>query len=289
MGEMRTLRSVVIVAALVAGTMAQAQSGQPLRFNVAPGSSYAMTSVTSMKMAFSGMMDREMTTKSTVSQTLKFDAGEGAWLKFTLSTSDFKTEGEQMMEGMGPSPDEMAAAFKNVRTVGEVGPNGGTRNVKLEGTDGLDMMTKGMVTRIVEGVSQLGLLGLTFPDGPVEVGTEWKANFDMAKTLGDSMMGMAQDVKGDFPYVFTVEAFEAVDGAPHAKVKVFTDGKATFRVQGPGGEGDGNMTMTSLGHMWIDLATGLPTKSATEMAMTIDIGMLQITQEMKIDTTLKKG
>ncbi|MCW5936210.1 MAG: hypothetical protein KIT11_02750 [Fimbriimonadaceae bacterium] len=243
---------------------------------------------TDMKMSFSGMMDREMKMKTDTSQNIDFGADADGWSKFTITTTDIKMAGDDPGQGMGGDPQDMVDGLKKVKIVGEVNQRGGTRNVQLADADSLDPMSQGAMVRSVEQFTQLGFFGLEFPEDDVSVGTKWSKEMDMKKLLEASMMGMAQDIQGKLPTTFEVEGFEDVDGQPHAKVKFFSDGKATFNINVGSGDTAGSMSITVLGHSWISLGTGMPTKSVSETALMIDMGMLQIQQEMKSEAKISK-
>lgn len=233
-------------------------------------------------MTFSGMMDSNMATKTTMTQAYKFDKAEEGWWKFDLSTTDFKLDGDLGMPGMASDPTAMIEAVKKVKVGGEVNNLGKARNVKVGGDDSLDMMTKGMMAANIEYLSQVGFMSILFPEAPVAVGTKWKSDFDMSKIMEANGGGFLTNAKGNVPIEFEVLAFEEVEGKKAVKIQVFSDGKVTFDSQGGG---SGTMTTTSKGNLWLDLATGLPIKSDTKLANNIDVGgQLNIAQDITITT-----
>ncbi|MBS1722944.1 MAG: hypothetical protein JSS66_08335 [Armatimonadetes bacterium] len=275
-------KSLLFVCLACAVVSANAQDTKTLRFNIAPGTTLASTSVTDSKFVISGPMDQEAKNKTTIVQEYKFDSGADGWLKFLLTTTDFKMEGDDLNFGMGGGATDMAAAVKSVKVNGEVNNLGKTRNVAAGGVDQLDMMTKQMLSSIIDRINQIGLLMMSYPEEAVGVGSKWKVDMNLGKAL--EAIPFFENCKGTAPVEFTLESFEKLDGKDVAKVKVFIDGKVTFDLQG--GQGSGNMSTTSAGNVWIDLATGIPSKGETKMANAIDFGMGNLQQEMTITSTV---
>jgi len=281
---MNALKRCSILALVVLASLAQAQDKKTIRLNVKPGTVMTSTSVTDGKFAMTGPADQTVNNKTTMVQQYKFDAGSDGWMKFLIETTEFKMEGEQFNMGTEVNTDQIIAQAKKVKISGEVNNVGAARNVVLAGADDMEMGTKQMMSSISDRISQIGLLSMYFPEEGVAVGTTWKKEIDLAKSL--AAISFFTDVSGKAPVEFTVEAFENVDGKDTAKIKVFLDGRVTFGLNfGGGGDTKGNMSTTSSSHVWIDLATGLPVKSDTKMANNIDFGMGTMQQEMSITTT----
>jgi|GEM_PF-1731930 len=277
-------RKMAFVAlAFSAITIANAQETHVLRLALEGGKTLAVTTVSDTKMAFTGPMEQEMKTKTTMVQNYKFDKSEEGWWKFDVFTSDFKMDGDAGIPGMGGDPTTMVEAVKKVKFGGEVNNLGKTRNVKVSGDESLDMMTKGMMATMVENLTQIGFLAIMFPEAAVGVGTKWKAEFDMAKVMEANGGGFLTNAKGMVPIEFEVLSFEDLAGKKVVKIQVFSDGKVTFDSSMGG---SGTMSTTSKGNLWIDLATGLPVKSDTKLANNIDIGgQMNIAQDLTINTT----
>ena len=281
---MNALKRCSILALVVLAACAQAQDKKTIRLNVKPGTVMTSTSVTDGKFAMTGPADQTVNNKTTMVQQYKFDAGSEGWMKFLIETTDFKMEGEQFNMGTEINTDQIIAQAKKVKISGEVNNVGAARNVVLSGADDMEMGTKQMMSSISDRISQIGLLSMYFPDEGVTVGTTWKKEIDLAKSL--AAIPFFTDVNGKAPVEFTVEGFENVEGKDTAKIKVFLDGRVTFGLNfGGGGDSKGNMSTTSSSHVWIDLATGLPVKSDTKMANNIDFGMGTMQQEMSVTTT----
>ena len=261
---------------------ASAQESHTLRLALEAGKTLSVTTVSDTKMAFTGAVDQEMNTKTTMIQDYKFDQSGEGWWKFDLSTRDFKLDGDATMPGAASDPSAMIEAVKKVKVGGEVNSVGKARNVKIDGQDSLDPMTKGMIAATIEYLQQIGFMSIVFPEAPVAVGTKWKTDFDMSKILEANGGGFLTNAKGNVPIEFEVLGFEDVDGKKAAKIQVFHDGKVTFdSTMG----GSGTMTTTSKGNLWIDLATGLPLKGDTKLANNIDIGgQFNISQEISVVT-----
>ncbi len=281
---MKHIKSTSILALIVLAGLSFAQDKKVLRLAVKPGTTFSHVSVTTGKFALTGVGDQEFKTKTTFGQDFSFENGTDGWLKFTATTTEFKSEGDQMdMGGAGVSPEDIAAAVKKVKFSGEVNNLGSTRNIALANDDGLDMMTKQMMSSITDQMSQLGFFAMSFPEDGVAVGTKWKKDYDLAKSLAG--IPFFSNVKGASPTEYTVEAFETVEGKNTARIKTFSDGKATFELS-MGGGGSGSLTTTSSGMVWVDLETGLPVKSETKLASTIDFGMGTMQQEMSISSKM---
>lgn len=254
-----------------------------MRLALEPGKTLHVTTVSETKMAFTGPIEQEMSTKSTMVQAYKFDAGADGWWKIAMTTVDFKMEGGMDMPGMQTDPAQILDAVKKVKVTAEVNNLGQARNVKMEGDQDLDMTTKGMTASMSEYLSQIGFMGLQFPEESLAVGSKWSKSFDMAKILEANSGGFLSNAKGTMPVEFEVLGFEDVNGVKTAKIQVFSDGKVTFDSQMGG---SGTMSTTSKGNVWVNVANGLPIKSDTKMANNIDIGgQMNITQEMSINST----
>ncbi len=280
---MNAFKRTALIALVALAAVAMAQDKATLRLNVKPGMTLAQTTVSDGTFSISGPTDQEMKNKTTMVQTFKFEEGTEGWVKFGVETTDFKMEGDSMDMGGGTDPDQIAAMAKKVKLTGEVNDRGATRNVAISGADDLDMTSKQMMTSVADRMSQIGFMEMFFPDEAISVGSTWKRELDLAKTL--SSIPFFQNVKGTAPVEFTVEAFEKVGDKDTVKIKVFTDGKVTFELS-MGGGGDGNMSLTSNGEVWVDLATGLPIKSTGKMANDIDFGMGHMQQQMTITSKI---
>lgn len=283
MNHLHRKMAIVSLALAALTATAHAQESHVLRLALEAGKTLSVTTVSDTKMAFTGPMEQEIKTKTTMLQNYKFDKSDEGWWKFDIETADFKMEGDAGMPGMAGDPQSMIDAVKKVKLGGEVNNLGKTRNVKVAGDDSLDMMTKGMIATMAEHLTQVGFMAMVFPEAAVSVGTKWKAEFNMAKVMEANGGGFLTNAKGDVPIEFEVLGFEEVNGKKAVKVQVFSDGKVTFDSSMGG---SGTMATTSKGNLWLDLATGLPIKSDTKMANNIDIGgMMNIAQEMAISTT----
>jgi hypothetical protein len=285
----RTITRISLFLSLVAlGAGAFAQDTAPvLRLKVEPGTKLNMSTSTETKMAFSGMMDQTINSKSKMGQSLSFEGGEGGWLKFVIATTEFSMESDGQMGPAPVDPAEMAEQIKKVKIVGEVNELGQSRGVGIVNEENLDQMSKSVMSSTVASMSQLGFMGVSFPEGGLSVGQTWDKEFDMAKVVEDNSMGFLSNVQGKMPVKFEVLGFEEVGGSKVVKMKSFMDGKVTFDVSMMGSTG--NMTTTSVGHIWIDLATGLVVKAESEMANMMDMGQLTIQQETKINTVVSKA
>lgn len=262
---------------------AHAQDSYKVRLTLEPGKTLNVTTVSQTKMAFTGPIEQEMSTKTTMVQAYKFDAGTDGWWKIAMSTVDFKMEGGMDMPGMQADPAQIVEAVKKVKVTAEVNNLGQARNVKMEGDQELDMTTKGMTASMSEYLSQIGFMGMQYPEEAISVGSKWSKTFDMAKILEANSGGFLTNASGKMPVEFEVLGFEDVNGVKAAKIQVFTDGKVTFDSQMGG---SGTMSTTSKGTVWVNVATGLPIKTDSKMANNIDIGgQMNITQEMSINTT----
>lgn len=283
---MNTLRKASLLGLVALAAVSMAQDKKTLRLTLKPGMVVTHTSVTDGKFTIAGPADQTVNNKTTMTQEFAFDAGEAGWFKFNCTTTDFKSEGEQMDMGMGAtSPEEIAAAVKKVKFAGEVNELGSVRNVAVQGQDNLDMMTKQMMNSVTDQMNQIGFFAMVLPQEEVGVGSKWTKTYDMAKSM--EAIPFFKNVAGKMPVEFTLEAFESRDGMELAKVKAFMDGKATFDLDFGGGGGSGSMTTTSNGTIWINLATGLPVSSDTKLANNIDFGMGTMQQEMSIKGTFK--
>lgn len=281
---MNLYHRTLVIALVALAPFAHAQDKKTIRLVLKPGLVISHTSVTDGKFALTGPADQEFKTKTTFTQDFKFDAGADGWFTFVATTTEFKNEGDAMdMGGVGMTPEDIAAAIKKVKMNGEVNSQGTTRNIAVAGDDGLDMMSKQMMTGISDQMSQLGFFSMSYPEDAIAVGAKWTKPYDLSKSL--AAIPFFSNVKGSAPTEYTLEAFEVIDGVEVARIKTFTDGKATFELS-MGGGGSGSMTTTASGLVWVNLATGIPVKSDSKVASTIDFGMGNMQQEMSIKSTV---
>lgn len=277
----------LFVAALSLAAGASAQSKVLLRFQPAAGTKLAVKTVSDLKMSFSGMMDQESTSKTTIDQVYSFQPGSDGTTTFTLNTTGLKMEGESMAEMAGGGMD--TDSIKKAVLSGTFDARGNVSGIKLEGVAEDDMMANMVLTMSKEVYKQVGLFGFNFPEAEVEVGTKWTSKLNFADILPSQSMGFLSNAKGDVPVTMEVVAFETVNGVACVKIKSLTDGKVTFDVNAPGMEASGNMTTTSLTHAWFNLANGMLVKSETEGANVIDMGMMTINQTTKTVATASAG
>jgi hypothetical protein len=274
------------IAALVIVSGAVAQDKAVLRFQPAVGSKLSVTTVSELKMAFSGMMDQESNSKSTVDQVFTFEAAQDGKTKFQLNTTALKIEGESMAEMAGGGNVD---GIKNAVLTGYFDSRGATSDVQVSGLAEDDMMGNMILTMAKELYKQIGFFGFQFPEQEVGVGSKWDSQLDFSELLSSQSMGFLTNAKGAVPVTMEVVAFEPVEGVPCVKIKSLMDGKVTFDVNAPGMETSGNMTVTSLTHAWFNLATGMLVKSEAESANVIDMGMMTINQTTKTVSSAKAG
>jgi hypothetical protein len=250
-------RPLILGALAAAAVLAFAQDSFTMRAKPAAGSNLTVTTASTMKMAFSGMMEQEINSKTTVTQKVGFAAGDSGWTKFDIQTTDVKMEGDSMAAamGQGPSAEDIAKAVKEVKIAGEFDETGKTRNVAITGLNEGDFSARGIVESDFQALAQLGFMGLNWPKDPVKVGSKWTSEFDFAKILEANSMGFLTNIVGKMPVEFEVLGFEQIDGKTYAKVKSFMDGKVTFDVAQAGSTG--NMTVTSVGTTWVDVTDGV--------------------------------
>jgi hypothetical protein len=241
-----------------------------------------------MKMAFAGMMDQEMDSKTTMSQVYAFEGGADGKTKFTITTTDLKMEGESMAAMGGGEPD--LSGIKRATIVGYFDEMGRTDGVAINGMEEGDMMAASMLTLTKELYRQVGFFGFNFPEQAVMVGSKWATKLNFGESLTAMSMGFLSNPKGDVPVEMEVLGFETVDGMPCVKVKSFSDGKVTFEMNMPGMDAsNGNMTMTTVVNAWFNLANGMLVKSDAESASVIDMGMMTITQKSTSTSVVKKA
>jgi hypothetical protein len=278
--------TLIIALAAVGGSVLAQDAAPVLRLKVEPGTKLGLTTKSETKMSFAGMMEQTVNSTTTLGQSLVFQQGEGGWLKFEILTTEFSMESDGQMGPMPVDPATIGEQLKKTKIIGEVDERGQSRGVTLSNAEELDQMGKSILTSTVASTAQLGFMGVAFPEEGLTVGQTWDKEFDMAQIVEDNSMGFLSNVQGKIPVKFEVAGFEDVSGSRTVKIKSFMDGSVTFDVSMMGSQG--NMNMTSVGHVWIDLATGLVVKAETEMANTMDMGQLTIQQETKVSTAVRK-
>jgi hypothetical protein len=197
------------------------------------------------------------------------------WTTLRFKTDDFKMEGDGMMgmEGALDSVKEIAIRM-------EVDEQGRTRNVSLENADKVDAMTRQMIVGSMKSDQVAGFMGVHFPKEAIGVGSKWNVVIDAAQMFDKSEFVTA--VSGKLPVSYEVTAFEDLNGKRNVKVHSTMNGTITMDIASPAGDMKATVKMVFGTDYWIDLATGILTKSAGNATIDNDFGMGTMVQKLEV-------
>jgi hypothetical protein len=278
---MRAFGWAATALALVAVASAAMQEAT-VRLRVTAGEEIKYKSVTKSTLTIAGPMD--MTTNSTNSMVRTFKVGENkeGWNAFTISHSDVKMETDSDMSAMGQgSPEEIAKLTQGLQVSGEVNEMGAVRNITVKGGDTSDPMVMMALGGVGQAMTDLGLMGIRYPAEGLKVGTTWTQKFFLGRVISETMGGMiSSNDSVDVEYkVVSVEDFQ---GKMHAVITATTNG--TIKVESMMA-GEGTMAANSTNKIWLDLQTGIVTKSEGKQTSTVELPAMGATATMEATTS----
>jgi len=264
---------VALAAASVALALAPlAQSKLKVKANV--DKPYIIKSTSESTTELSGMMSQTIRATVATTQKMTFGASTEGWSKVTMENTDvsFKTDAE--MPGMDVATAEKA--MKEMAFEMEVNEKGEVRNYKMTKGSKEDAAMAAMLTQGQDIMAQVGLNGISFPEGDITVGTKWNKEVDITKMMNDTSMGMMTAKDAKLPMAYEVMAIKTVDGKEVAEIKMVSDATINIELAIPGAEGPGKVRMTSDSLFTVDMATGMVTKVTGTMNSTSDLGIITV-------------
>lgn len=266
-----TQTSLMAVAALLLIAAApQDKTVVKLTFDKAVPVKYKSTIKTDMD-----FMGSAMSNTINMAQSVNVVEQKDGWTKVQFKTDDFKMEGDGMM-GMEGS----MAGVKDVTIDVEVDESGRTRNVALGNVEKLDPMMRQMMTGSMKADQMAGFMGVHFPKEAIGVGSKWAIELDAAQMFDKSEM--ISSVSGKLPVTYEVVGFEDINGKRNIKLKSTMTGKVNLGIASPAGDMTAVVTMDFATDHWIDVATGILTKSVGAATMVNDFGMGSMTQKLSV-------
>jgi uncharacterized cupredoxin-like copper-binding protein len=198
------------------------------------------------------------------------------WTTVRFKTDDFKMEGDSMM-GMESGFDSV----KEVTIKMEVDEQGRTRNVTLENTEKIDPMLRQLMTGSMKSDQIAGFMGVHFPKEEVGVGSKWAVELDAAQMFDKSEM--ITSVEGKLPISYEVTGFEEINGKRNVKVHSIMTGTVNLDIASPAGDLKAVVQLEFDTEYWVDVATGILTKSVGKANIDNDFGMGSMTQKLAVN------
>lgn len=260
--------TAVAVAALIAASP-QDQAEVKLKFDKTP------VKFRSVIMANMDLMGVAQSNMISISQTVTPAETKDGWTTLRFKTDDFKMEGDAMM-GMESTYD----SIKEIAIKMEVDERGRTRNVTLENAEKVDAMTRQMIVGSMKSDQVAGFMGVHFPKEAVGVGSKWNVELDAAQMFDKSEFITA--ISGKLPVSYEVTGFEDLKGKRNIKVHSTMTGTIAMDIASPAGDLKATVKMNFGTDYWIDLATGILTKSAGTATIGNDFGMGTMVQKLDV-------
>lgn len=264
--------TAALAIALPLATAWRAQESHTVRLALKEGQVYTIVNKNEMTMS---AMGQESKVNTTSTSQVNIGAEAEGWHAFTQKFTDMKMEGD---ETEGVDSAAMIDTLKQMTITGKVNPRAQVKDFKTEGGD------PSMSAMELGDLEQTGLFGLPLPEGPMTVGTKWSSKIDLAKMLEKSAGDQIQDAKGEGSMDFEVLEFVDLEGKRHAKVSLKSVITGTFTMASMGAES--SMKTDTTGFVWIDVQSGVVSKSEADITSTVDLGMFQIDQKMKSTSTV---
>jgi hypothetical protein len=208
-------------------------------------------------------------------QTVSVVGQKDGWTSVQFKTDEFKLDGDGMM-GMEGSLEGVKEVTINM----EVDETGRTRNVSLGNTDKVDPMMRQMILGSMKSDQIAGFMGVHFPKEAVGVGSKWNVELDAANMFDKSEM--ISSVSGKLPVSYEVVAFEKLDGKDHVKVRSKMNGTVTLGIASPAGDMTATVKTDFTTHHWVEVATGILSKSEGSATIDNDFGMGTMTQKLSV-------
>jgi hypothetical protein len=262
--------AALAASAIVAATPTQDKA--IIQFKLAKDASVQFKSTIKTDMDFMGT--QQSNTIVMTQNVAAVDAKEG-WTTVLFKTNDFKMEGDGMMG--------MESGFESIKEISirmEVDAQGKTRNVTLENTEKVDPMLRQLMTGSMKSDQIAGFMGVHFPKEEVGVGSKWATELDATQMFDKSEM--ITGVSGKLPISYEVTAFEAIDGKNNVKVHSIMQGTVNLDIASPAGDLKAIVKMTFNTDYWVEVATGILTKSASKANIDNDFGMGSMTQNLTV-------
>lgn len=276
---MKSMRPIAFAVLALAVTGYARPVAETLRLKLNEGDNFVLTTTSNSVMELSGMMSQTMNAESKMVQKMTIGAKKDGWNSVTLANQDVTMKMDQ--EIPGADAESMVAALKDMAWTLEVSERGEVRNYKLSKGDAAAAQMASMMSGTQDLYAQVGLNGLVFPEGPIEVGTKWAKEVDISKVVNEQGQGMMSIKDGKLPLNYEVKAIAEEGGVKVVKIDLVSETTLTLQLQIPGAENDGKMVLKNLGTFTVDMATGMIKKFESNGTSNLDLGMIQVATKMK--------
>ncbi len=263
--------AAIAIIAIVAAAPNQDKTVIKLKFDKDASVKFKTTVKTDMD-----FMGTAQSNTIVISQSVAVVDAKDGWSTVRFKTDDFKMEGDGMMG--------MESGFESVKDVAlkmEVDEQGRTRNVVLENSEKMDPMLRQLMTGSMKSDQVAGFMGVHFPKEAVTVGSKWSVELDAAQMF--ELNEMISGVKGKLPVTYEVTGFETINGKGNIKVHSTMLGTINLDIKSPAGDLAAVVKMDFGTDYWVEVATGILTKSAGKATIDNDFGMGSMTQKLAIN------
>lgn len=245
----------------IPATASLSSDADTLRLRLRVGESLRFRSVTRNVTVMAGISAEYVATAVWLMRALEQSEG---WTKVRVTTEEVETEGEDaamvaaLLEGM-----------KDIVYTFEVDETGRTRRIELENADALDPMFRQMFDSELRPENSVGFMGVQFPNGPVDVGSNWAVEIDAEKMFS---MEFFTNPDGKITVLYDVVGFEDLEDRRSVKIKSVMDGAFTMEFGAAGSGMDAVHTREAESTYWIDVQDGTVTKMVSEGTIKSDFG-----------------
>jgi hypothetical protein len=138
-----------------------------------------------------------------------------------------------------------------------------------------------MMTGSMKSDQVAGFMGIHFPKEAIGVGSKWAVELDASQMFDKSEF--ITSVSGKLPVSYEVTGFEVIEGKNNVKVKSLMAGTINMQLGGPAGDMQAVVKLNFDTDYWVDVATGMLTKSAGKATIDNDFGMGTMTQKLTVN------
>lgn len=258
---MRRVLPLLILAAAIPA-WAVVQNALTIKLNVPAGTEVKRRMTIDQEIEFGG---QNINAKISLDSLMVFGEKGEKGQKVAMSYSNFKAESDQ------PGIEEAMSAMANAKMDFEVGENAAILSAKAEGE------AAAMASQLA--ASQSGLMGVLLPSNPVQVGDKWSTKVDpKAATPASAEMSVKAE---PFNVEHELIAMETLEGKAHAKIKVTFKSDSVTEMQGM----EISNSTTSSSMVWVDVTTGLVTKSESTVntSGSMSFGEIKTTMRMRME------
>jgi hypothetical protein len=181
---------------------------------------------------------------------------------------------------------KIASQLKGAQMEGSYNPQGKGRNLRVVKVP--QTAEGNMIASTLRAIasSDLGFLGIVYPEGPVSVGAAWTSKIDLNQALRDQGVDTSGMKGGDGTVRYKLDAVER--GASGQVGVVSFEMRATLEIplRSPSGQTILHQTLHSRGTAKVELATGVPLSIKGENDVNTESPLFKQSQNMKSEMTL---